>query len=52
MIDIVKSLQSKGAQAVILGCTEPPMLLNGDNSPLPLLDSEELLIQAALETAL
>lgn len=29
-------------EAVILGCTELPLLLNSDNSPLPVLDSVEI----------
>jgi aspartate/glutamate racemase len=37
--------------AVVLGCTEIPLLINDDNSPLPTLDSTRLLARAALRRA-
>lgn len=37
--------------AVILGCTEIPLILNDENSPLPTLDSTRLLARAALHRA-
>ncbi|MCL6442305.1 MAG: amino acid racemase [Alicyclobacillus sp.] len=52
LIEIVNALKSRGAEAAILACTELPMLLNSKNSPVPLLDSEALLVRATLETAL
>ncbi|GEM_PF-2042671 len=41
-----------GCAAVILGCTEIPLIMNDDNSPLPTLDSTRLLARAALRRAL
>ncbi|MBH9551901.1 aspartate/glutamate racemase family protein [Inhella gelatinilytica] len=38
--------------AVVLGCTELPLVLNEGNSPLPTLDSTRLLARAALTRAL
>ncbi|RDJ94002.1 hypothetical protein B4Q13_17895, partial [Lacticaseibacillus rhamnosus] len=35
--------------AVVLGCTEIPLILNAQNSPLPVLDSTRLLARAAHE---
>jgi aspartate racemase len=37
-----------GCDAVILGCTEIPLIIDDTNSPLPLLDSARLLARAAL----
>lgn len=40
-----------GCDAVILGCTELPLILSDANSPLPALDSTRLLARAALRRA-
>jgi aspartate racemase len=49
---IVKRLAGQGADAVVLGCTELPMLLDDSTSPLPTLDSTRLLARAAVAVAL
>ncbi len=48
---VIGGLKSNGCDAVILGCTEIPLIINGANSPLPVLDSTRLLARAALERA-
>ena len=48
----VERLKGQGCDAVVLGCTELPMLLNEQNSPLPPLDSTRLLARAAVDVAL
>jgi len=40
-----------GCDAVVLGCTEIPLIVNDDNAPLPTLDSTRLLARAALQRA-
>ena len=40
-----------GCDAAILGCTEIPLLVRAEESPLPVLDSTRLLARAALRTA-
>jgi len=35
----------------VLGCTEIPLIMNDENSPLPTLDSTRLLARAALQRA-
>ena len=40
-----------GCDAVVLGCTEIPLIMNDVNSPLPTLDSTRLLARAALVRA-
>ena len=51
-IEITKELSAKGAESVILGCTEIGMLLNEENCPLPAYDTAFLhcisLIQEAV----
>jgi len=49
---VIASLASRGASAVVLGCTEIPLLIGPDQSPLPTLDSTRLLARAALREAL
>jgi len=38
--------------AVVLGCTEIPLLVTPDRSPLPTLDSTRLLAMAAVDHAI
>ena len=49
---IMVRLKLEGADAVVLGCTEIPLLMNDQNSPLPTLDSTRLLARAALRRAM
>lgn len=44
-------LKAAGCDAVILGCTEFPLIIDDSNSPLPTLDSTRLLAHAALRRA-
>lgn len=48
---ISKMKNEQGIQAVILGCTELPLLLNEKNSPLPILDSVEIHIRKLIDLA-
>jgi len=48
---IIERLGKKGCDAVILGCTELPLLIEQSDSPLPILDSTRLLARAALRLA-
>lgn len=47
----ISTMADQGAEAVILGCTELPLLLAEEPSSLPLLDSTRLLATAALNTS-
>ena len=47
-IQIIETLKAQGAQAVILGCTEIGLLINEENSPLPVFDTTLLHIDAAV----
>lgn len=48
---VIERLQGRGCDAVILGCTEIPLVIDDGNSPLPTLDSTRLLARAALHKA-
>lgn len=50
-VRIIGQLASRGCDAVALVCTEIPLLVTGDVSPLPTLDSTRLLARAAFEVA-
>jgi aspartate racemase len=45
---VMGRLKTEGCDAVVLGCTEIPLIMNDENSPLPALDSTRLLARAAL----
>jgi aspartate racemase len=48
---VIARMKDEGCDAVVLGCTEIPLLMNDANSPLPTLDSTRLLARAALRRA-
>lgn len=48
---VMGRMKGEGCDAVVLGCTEIPLIMNDGNSPLPTLDSTRLLAQAALKRA-
>jgi aspartate racemase len=49
---VITRMKGDGCDAVVLGCTEIPLLMNDANSPLPTLDSTRLLARAALRRAI
>ena len=51
-VRIIEKLKADGCDAVALVCTEIPLLITQDVSPLPILDSTRLLAAAAVEVAL
>ena len=48
---VFERMKDAGCDAVVLGCTEIPLIMNDGNSPLPTLDSTRLLARAALRRA-
>jgi aspartate racemase len=38
-LQVIDSLSARGARAIILGCTEFPLLLRGADRPIPMIDS-------------
>ena len=51
-VAIIERLAERGCDAVALVCTEIPLLIRQEDSPLPILDSTRLLAEAAVEIAL
>ncbi len=49
---VIARMKNESCDAVILGCTEIPLIIDDSNSPLPTLDSTRLLARAALQRAL
>jgi len=49
--ELIRALAAEGCDAVVLGCTEIPLLVTPDASPLPTLDSTRLLAIAAVHKA-
>jgi len=49
---VIQQLAGHGCDSVALACTEIPLIINDQNSPLPTLDSTRLLARAALRRAL
>jgi len=49
---VIGKLKDAGCDAVVLGCTEIPLIIGDHNSPLPTLDSTRLLARAALAHAM
>lgn len=50
--EVIRSLKDEGCDAVALSCTEIPLLVTPESSPLPTLDSTRLLARAAVKRAI
>jgi aspartate racemase len=51
-VDVFARLEASGCDAVVMGCTEIPLLMDGVKTTLPAIDSTRTLARAALTTAL
>jgi aspartate racemase len=49
---VIGRMKGQGCDAVVLGCTEIPLIIDDRTSPLPTLDSTRILARAALRNAL
>jgi len=52
VVRVVRALADRGCEAVVLGSSEAPMLINSESSPLPVFDPVDLLAEAAISRAL
>ena len=50
--EVAEKFKTRDCDAVVLGCTEIPLIVRPDDCPLPTLDSTRLLARAALTRAL
>jgi aspartate racemase len=51
LLEVIRTLKDDGCDAAVLGCTEIPLLVTPESSPLPTLDSTRILARAALRRA-
>lgn len=51
-INVINKLIARGAQGIILGCTEIPLLINSNDVNIPLFDTTSIHARAAVEFAL
>jgi len=51
-VTAIERLAARGAEAIILGCTEIAMLIDDSNSPLPVYDTTDLHARALVSAAL
>ena len=49
---VIEGMKDRGCDAVVLGCTEIPLLVKPEKSPLPTLDSTRILAYSALKFAI
>jgi aspartate racemase len=50
-VEVIREMKDDGCDAALLGCTEIPLLVTPEASPLPTLDSTRLLARAAVRKA-
>jgi aspartate racemase len=50
-VEVIRAMRDEGCDAVVLGCTEIPLLVTQGASPLPTVDSTRLLARAAVRKA-
>ena len=50
-VEVIRAMKDEGCDAVALACTEIPLLVSPEVSPLPVLDSTRLLARAAVRKA-
>ncbi len=51
VLQAIDRLAGRGCEAVILACSEAPLLVTADNSPLPVYDAAEILAESAVRRA-
>ena len=47
--EIIKDLVDRGAECIVLGCTEIPMLVSQDDFEIPVLDTTKIHSRAIVE---
>ncbi len=52
VLHVIDALKKRGADSVILGCTELPLVVGNHNSPLPIIDTTRLLARKAVQHAI
>ncbi|MDC3423156.1 aspartate/glutamate racemase family protein [Aquibacillus sp. 3ASR75-11] len=52
IIKMLQSLKEQGAEGIVLGCTEIPLIIKDEDSPLPIFNTLEIHVQTAVNLAL
>ncbi len=52
LLNIVSRLADRGCEGIILGCSEAPLLISPENSPLPVYDATNLLAEEAVRCSI
>jgi aspartate racemase len=52
ILQIIANLASRGCEAVILACSEAPLVVTSENSPIPVYDATDLLAEGAIRRAM
>lgn len=52
LLSVIQELKCEGCDAIVLGCTELPLIISPTESPLPILDSTRILARSALRFAI
>ncbi|MDX2131000.1 MAG: amino acid racemase [Planctomycetota bacterium] len=52
VLKIIASLADRGCEAVILACSEAPLMVTRDNSPLPVYDAADILAEASIRRSM
>jgi aspartate racemase len=50
-LDIIHDLEQKGAQGIVLGCTEIPLLIKQTDTPLPVFNTLDIHADAVVDFA-
>ena len=51
-LEIIKKLESRGAEGIVLGCTEIPLLIGQEDCDMPLFNTSTIHAEKALQVAL
>ena len=49
---MIGELEERGAQGIVLGCTEIQMLITQDDAPIPMFDTTTIHAERALQIAI
>ena len=52
VLGVIQNLARRGAEGVILGCSEAPLLVNPENAGLPIYDAADILAEEAVRFAI
>ena len=51
LLEVAKGLINRGAEAIIVGCTEISLVLSQEDLPVPLIDALQVLAEAVIREA-